>query len=127
MSEPKSTPDDLEEPLERLTDDPTARVAALQETRPADGTVARNTAVFETLGNENRLRILEALRDSERCGCELRVALDAPQSTVATHLQRLKVGGFVASRRRGEWRYYRIADTAVLELLDYARAVPGED
>ncbi|PSQ13655.1 transcriptional regulator, partial [Halobacteriales archaeon QS_7_68_65] len=49
--------------------------------------------------------------------------LDAPQSTVATHLRKLKQAGLVKSRRKGKWSYYRIADTAALELLDLARAI----
>jgi ArsR family transcriptional regulator len=123
MSEPESPPDDAQDALERLHDDPTDRIAALQDSRPTDADVAGQTAVFKALGNEDRLRVLEALRGSECCGCELQVVLDAPQSTVATHLRKLKEAGLVTSRKKGKWSYYRIADTAVFELLDLAHAV----
>ena len=79
--------------------------------------------MFKALANEDRLRILETLRDSECCGCELQVVLDAPQSTVATHLRKLKQAGLVKSRKKGKWSYYRIADTAAFELLDLAHAI----
>lgn len=123
MSDTGSPPDDAQDALERLYDDPAARIAALQDVRPSDHDVAGQEAVFKALGNEDRLRILAALRDSECCGCELQVVLNAPQSTVATHLRKLKEAGLVKSRKKGKWSYYRIADTAVFELLDLAHAI----
>jgi ArsR family transcriptional regulator len=119
-------PDAAYRSLERLYDDPDQRVADLRNARSANLDVSGQAAVFKALGNEDRLRLLEALRDSERCACELQVVLDAPQSTVSTHLRKLKEAGLVNSRRKGKWSYYRVADTAVFELLDLARAV-GED
>jgi DNA-binding transcriptional ArsR family regulator len=127
MSGSDSPPDDARDALERLHDDPSERIAALQGVRPSDEAVADQAAVFKSLANEDRLRVLEALRDSECCGCELQVVLDAPQSTVATHLRKLKEAGLVRSRKKGRWSYYRIADTAVFELLDLARAVAEDD
>ncbi|MGZ0748425.1 ArsR/SmtB family transcription factor [Haloparvum sp. AD34] len=126
MSESESPPDDAQEALERLYDDPAARIANLQNVRPSDQDVAGQEAVFKALANKDRLRVLEALRDSECCGCELQVVLDAPQSTVATHLRKLKEVGLVKSRKKGKWSYYRIADTAVFELLDLAHAIQGD-
>ena len=123
MSKTDSPPEDAQDALERLYDDPEARIADLQNVRPSDQDVAGQAAVFKALGNEDRFRVLEALRDSECCGCELQVVLDAPQSTVSTHLRKLKEAGLVKSRKKGKWSYYRIADTAVFELLDLAHAI----
>jgi ArsR family transcriptional regulator len=111
------------ETLERLYDEPGERVSELVADRPDEADVADAAAVFGALANENRLALLAALREGERCGCELMVVLDAPQSTVATHLRTLRDAGLVRSRRSGRWTYYRIADTAVLELLDLAVAL----
>lgn len=123
MTDTESPPDDAYDALERLHDDPDERVVALRELEPAEADVADQETVFKALGNADRLRILNALRESECCGCELQVVLDAPQSTVATHLRKLKDAGVVNSRKKGKWSYYRIADTAVFELLDLAGAV----
>lgn len=90
---------------------------------PTDGDLATQETVFKALANEKRLLILGALRNSELCGCELEAVLEAPQSTVATHLRTLKDAGLVRSRKRGKWRYYRIADTATIDLLDLAAAI----
>ena len=123
MTETESPPDDAYNALDRLYDDPDERVAALQEVKPPEQDVSGQGSVFKALGNKDRLRVLGALRESERCGCELQVVLDAPQSTVATHLRKLKDAGLVKSRKKGRWSYYRIADTAVFELLELASAV----
>lgn len=123
MSGNSSPPDDAYDTLARLYDDPDDRVDALQGLTPAELDVAGQSAVFKVLANEDRLRILTALQESECCGCELQVVLDAPQSTVATHLSKLKNAGLVKSRRKGKWTYYRIADTAVFELLNLAQAI----
>ena len=126
MSSTDSPPDDAYRALDRLYDDPEARIADLRDTRPPERDVSGQEAVFKALANDDRLRVLETLRDSECCGCELQVLLDAPQSTVATHLRKLKAAGLVRSRKQGKWSYYRIADTAAVELLDLAGAIRGE-
>lgn len=123
MSETDSPPDEAYSALQRLYDDPDERIADLQDIRPSQQDVVGQEAVFKALGNEDRLRVLNALRESECCGCELQIVLDAPQSTVATHLRKLKEAGLVKSRKKGKWSYYRIADTAVFDLLDLAHAV----
>lgn len=126
MSDTESPPEEAQDALERLHDDPTAAVAALRESQPDDDAVDGAVSVFKALGNEDRLRVLAALRESECCGCELQAVLDAPQSTVATHVRKLKDAGLVRSRRKGKWTYYRIADSAALDLLDLAYAISEE-
>jgi len=94
--------------------------------RSEDGTVADALAVFKALSNEKRIRIVEALRDGELCACELETVLDAPQSTVSSHLSELRDAGVVRARKEGKWNYYRIADTASLRMVDLADALGGE-
>ena len=112
--------------LDRLYDSPEDRLTSLFELTPGDTEIDATRAVFKALSNEHRIRILEALRDGELCACEIQVVLDAPQSTVASHLRELKDAGLVNTRRQGKWTYYRIGDTAVLQLLDIASALAEE-
>ena len=120
-----SVPESTRQTLDRLYDDPDDRLASLFELTLGD-TGIEATRVFKALSNEHRIRILEALRDGELCACEVQVVLDAPQSTVASHLRELKDAGLVNTRRQGKWTYYRIGDTAVLQLLDVADALAEE-
>jgi ArsR family transcriptional regulator len=121
-----SVPESTRQTLDRLYDNPDDRLTSLFELTPDDTEIEATRAVFKALSNEHRLRILEALRDGELCACEIQVVLDAPQSTVASHLRELKDVGLVHTRRQGKWTYYRIGDTAVLQLLDIASALAEE-
>lgn len=110
--------------LERLYgDDPEDRIDELVGYRADEATLDAQQTVFKALANEDRLQLLEALSHGELCGCELMVILDAPQSTVATHIRKLRDAGLVTSRKDGRWNYYRIADTAVLDMLALAGSV----
>ncbi|QAU14267.1 ArsR family transcriptional regulator [Halorubrum sp. BOL3-1] len=96
-------------------------------TRRVEGaTLDAELSSFKALANAKRLRIVHALREGELCACELETVLDAPQSTVASHLRKLRDAGVVNTRKEGKWTYYRIADTASLQLLDLAAAL-GEE
>lgn len=125
MSDAESEQPDPEarDTLERLYEDPDEQIPELLENRPDDTTIQQQHRVFRALANEDRLRLLEALRGGERCGCELMVILDAPQSTVATHLRKLRDAGLLKNRKKGKWNYYRISDTAVMDVLDLAASV----
>ena len=109
--------------IAKLHGDPDERVRELTDRRSDRETLEAQTEVFSALSNADRIRIIEILRDGECCVCELQAALDAPQSTVASHLSRLRDAGLVRSRKDGKWTYYRIGDTACLQLLDLTEAI----
>jgi ArsR family transcriptional regulator len=98
-----SVPESTRQTLDRLYDDPDDRLASLFELTPGD-TGIEATRVFKALSNEHRIRILEALREGELCACELEAVLNAPQSTVASHLRELKDVGLVRSTEVVEFR-----------------------
>ena len=129
MSSERDTLKDACCALEGLYEDVDETVAGLEERRTVEATVEDQTAVFTALANDHRVRLLSALRGGELCACELQIVLEAPQSTVATHLRTLREAGLVKTRKKGKWTYYRVADTAVFELLDVAAAVdvPNEE
>lgn len=73
---------------------------------------ARALRLFHALGDENRLRLIEVLRDGEQCVCDLAGALGASQPLLSFHLKTLKDAGLVTDRREGRWVYYTLnADT----------------
>ena len=63
---------------------------------------------FRALADETRLRLVDLLRDGERCVCDLTDALDAGQSRLSFHLKTLKDAGLVTDRRQGRWIYYAL-------------------
>ncbi len=68
--------------------------------------------LLRVLGNENRLRILQALAGRELCVCELVDALGRPHYAVSRDLAALQEIGLVRERRQGSWVYHSIAPEA---------------
>jgi len=114
------------ETLQRIEDE-ARHDGSFPAARRADGEIVETALLsFKMLANQKRLTIVHALREGELCACELVTVLDAPQSTVASHLRKLRDAGIVDTRKEGKWTYYRIADTASLQLIDLAAAL-GDD
>lgn len=114
---------ELPDSFARLHDDPETHAETLRE-RAGDPAVADRVAcVFAALSNPQRLRLLWTLRAGECSVCELQAALEAPQSTVATHLRCLTEAGLVSARKDGRWSYYRVAEPRVVELVDAAVSI----
>ena len=70
--------------------------------------IERAARLFHALSDEKRLRIIEVLRDGERCVCDLVEVMDAGQSLLSFHLKTLKAAGLVSDRKQGRWSYYRL-------------------
>src|SRR5437660_12845774 len=64
-------------------------------------------ALFKTLADPTRLRLLNLLACGETCVCELTDTLRVVQPKVSRHLAHLKRVGLVEARRDGEWMHYR--------------------
>lgn len=66
--------------------------------------------VFKAFCDEKRLRILELLRDGEKCACILVDQLNMAQSSLSYHMKILCESGIVDSRQDGKWTHYKISE-----------------
>ena len=66
--------------------------------------------LFKALSDDNRLKIVESLKTSEKCGCTILEELNIVQSTLSHHLKILVECGLVESRKDGKWTYYALND-----------------
>ncbi len=66
-------------------------------------------AVTKALADENRVRMLLALRDGELCVCQVTELLGLAWSTTSKHLSILYQAGLVDARKAGRWIYYSLA------------------
>src|SRR6266700_977926 len=64
-------------------------------------------ALFKTLADPTRLRLLNLLACGETCVCELTDTLRVVQPKVSRHLRYLKRAGLVEAQRNGKWTHYR--------------------
>lgn len=63
--------------------------------------------VFKALGDESRLRFLEAIAGHPGiCACELLESLELSQSTLSHHMKILCDAGLVVCERNGRWAHY---------------------
>lgn len=67
--------------------------------------------VARALADENRVRILMALREREMCVCQVTGFLDLSPSATSKHLSILKQARLIESRKKGKWVHYRLADS----------------
>jgi ArsR family transcriptional regulator len=74
--------------------------------------------VFNALADPIRLKILECLRNSERCVCEIIPYVGIPQPLVSRHLAILKHCGLVKDRKEGNRRFYSVTNPAIFKVID---------
>lgn len=66
-------------------------------------------AAAKALADENRVRVLLALRGRELCVCQIVEFLRLAPSTVSRHMAVLHRARLVESRKEGRWVYYRLS------------------
>ncbi|GGM74350.1 ArsR family transcriptional regulator [Longimycelium tulufanense] len=79
--------------------------------------------VGKALASGKRLELLDLLAQAERTVEALARAAGLGVTTVSAHLQTLKQGGLVATRKEGTRVYYRLASPAVARLYAAVRDV----
>lgn len=65
-------------------------------------------AITKALADENRVRVLLALRGGELCVCQITELFGLAASTISKHLSILYQAGLVDSRKDGRWIYYSL-------------------
>lgn len=66
--------------------------------------------ILKALADENRIRILNLLKNRELCVCDIEAVLGIKQSNTSRHLNKLKMAGIIASVKKSQWVYYRLND-----------------
>jgi ArsR family transcriptional regulator len=81
--------------------------------------------ITKALADENRLRMLLALRRHELCVCQITALMGLAMSTVSKHLSILYQAGLVNARKEGRWMYYSLpgkgVPTAAREAVAWVR------
>src|SRR5579859_288655 len=66
--------------------------------------------ITKALADENRIRVLLALRGGELCACQITELFGLAPSTMSKHMSILYQAGLVDSRKEGRWIYFRLPD-----------------
>lgn len=76
------------------------------------------SCIYRALGDENRLQILELLREEEMCAADLLKLVSVVQSTLSHHMKILCESGLVICRRQARWSYYTVNKQLFAETAD---------
>lgn len=82
-------------------------------------------AMFKAFGDENRIQILQLLKDGEKCACHLLEEMKITQPTLSHHMKLLCDAGIVTGRKEGKWMHYSISEKGLREMEKYlAQLIP---
>jgi DNA-binding transcriptional ArsR family regulator len=81
--------------------------------------------LFKVLGDENRLRILQAVEQGERSVSEILEKTGLAQTLASFHLRVLREAGVLSTERRGPFIFYSLADASLPNLLEACSKYAG--
>ena len=79
--------------------------------------------IFKALADPTRIKILECIKNEEKCICEVIPYTGKSQPNVSLHLKILKHAGLVNERKDGTRIMLSIADKDVFKLIDMANKI----
>jgi len=74
--------------------------------------------ILKALAQPTRLKILELLRNGERCICEIVPAINGEQSNISRHISLMQKSHLVTTRKDGVKVMVKVKDPRVFEVLD---------
>ncbi len=79
--------------------------------------------ILKALAQPTRLKILELLRDGEKCICEIVPAINGEQSNISRHISLMQRSNLVTTRKDGVKVMVKVKDPRVFDLLDRVSSI----
>ena len=83
--------------------------------------------ILKALAQPTRLKIIELLRDGERCVCEIFPAIDEEQSNTSRHLNMMLAVGVLSRRKERLKIFYSIRHPEILEIVDIVTLIVKQE
>ena len=83
--------------------------------------------ILKAIAQPTRLKIVDFLRDGERCVCEIFPAICEEQSNTSRHLNMMLSAGVLTRRKDGLKIYYAIKRPEILEVIDIITHIVTQD
>lgn len=77
--------------------------------------------VFKALADPTRIKILELVKNDEKCICEIIPETGKSQPNVSQHLKVLKVAGLIGERKDGTRIMIRSSYDEIYDIIDFIR------
>ncbi len=79
--------------------------------------------ILKALAQPTRLKILELLRNGERCICEIVPAINGEQSNISRHISLMQKSHLVTTRKDGVKVMVKVRDPEIFNILDKVSAI----
>ncbi|OHB24658.1 MAG: transcriptional regulator [Desulfuromonadaceae bacterium GWB2_53_15] len=83
--------------------------------------------ILKALGQPTRLKIIDFLRDGERCVCEIFPAIGEEQSNTSRHLNLMVSTGILFRRKEGVKIFYALKHMEIMEIVDLATQIMTQE
>ena len=83
-----------------------------------EGAIQLKSEVLKALAQPTRLKILELLRNGERCICEIVPAINGEQSNISRHISVMQKSHLIDTRKDGVRVMVKVRDPEVFAILD---------
>jgi DNA-binding transcriptional ArsR family regulator len=74
--------------------------------------------VLKAIAQPTRLKILELLRNGEKCICEIVPAINGEQSNISRHISVMQKSYLITTRKDGVKVMVKVRDPKIFEILD---------
>jgi len=74
--------------------------------------------ILKALAQPTRLKILECLRDREKCICEIVPAINGEQSNISRHISVMQKSGLISTRKDGVRVMVKVKEPEIFEIID---------
>ncbi len=79
--------------------------------------------ILKALAQPTRLRILELIRNGEKCICEIIPAINGEQSNISRHISLMQKSNLVTTRKDGVKVMVKVKDPKIFDILDQVSAI----
>jgi ArsR family transcriptional regulator len=74
--------------------------------------------VFKALADPTRLKILECVKDGEKCICEIIPYTKKSQPNVSQHLKILRTAGLIEERKEGTYLFIKVSTKQIYTVIE---------
>jgi len=85
--------------------------------------LAMKSDILKALAQPTRLKIIELLREGEKCICEIIPAINGEQSNISRHISLMQKSHLVSTRKDGVKVMVKVRDPRIFEILDKVNLV----
>ena len=81
--------------------------------------------VFKALADPTRLKILEFIKNDEKCICEIIPHTGKSQPNVSQHLKIMKYAGIIKERKEGIRIMIKVSNNDIFEIINRVKNLDG--